>query len=69
MQAPARKTEVPQIAANPPSLQPTAQTTDILMVATKAPDHQHTILGVLTNQSAKSNNATFLTVQCDVPQP
>ena len=62
VQAAARTTEVPRIAAKPPSLQPTAQPTDISRATTRTHSHQHTMPAVLNNQPARSTNETFINV-------
>ena len=49
VQAPAKTTEVLRIPNKPPSLQPTAQPTDIPKAATKPCSHQHTTPAVLSN--------------------
>ena len=65
MQAPARTTNVPRIAAKTPSIQPT----DVLSAVAKSPSHQHTLPVVLTNQPGRSTSEPFLSVQSYVPQP
>ena len=69
VQAPARTTEVLRIAVKPPSLQPTAQCTDVTRTATMSPSHQHKTPAVLNNQSARSTNEAFINVQSDMLQP